>query len=124
MAAMTEVLRNDPGSFGLVTGVSMHMAGHAASLWSTTPGPAPHRSPAPEQDSVPVAAHPEGPARVATFSTTYGREGPESTALICDLPDGSRCCARLDEPVPDDVDLAGAEVTLVAGEKGSNTARR
>ena len=64
------------------------------------------------------------PGRVATFSTIYGREGPEWTALICDLPDGSRCYARLEEPSADDVDLAGEEVTLVAGEKGANTARR
>ncbi|MGA8723938.1 MAG: hypothetical protein WB565_02755 [Acidimicrobiales bacterium] len=123
MAAMTEVLRADPGAFGMVSGVSMHMAGHAASLWSTTPGPAPARETAATHDALPVTAHPEGPARVATFSTTYGREGPEWTALICDLPDGSRCYARLEEAVPDGIDLAGEEVTLVAGEKGANTAR-
>jgi acetyl-CoA C-acetyltransferase len=123
MAAMTDVLRADPGSFGLVSGVSMHMAGHAASLWSTTPGPAPRIEAGPSSAAVPVTAHPEGPAKVATFSTTYGREGPEWTALICDLRDGSRCYARLEEAVPDDVDLAGAEVTVVAGERGANTAR-
>ena len=123
MAAMTEVLRDDPGSLGLVTGVSMHMAGHAASLWSTTPGPAPAPQAAASPPAVPVTARPEGPARVSTFSTTYGREGPEWTALICDLPNGSRCYARLEEAVHDDVDLAGQQVTLAPGEKGANTAR-
>ncbi len=124
LAAMTDVLRGDPGSFGLVTGVSMHMAGHAASLWSTSPGLAPASQAAADHPEVPVTTHPEGTARVATFSTTYGREGPEWTALICDLPDGSRCYARLEEPVEEGVDLADEEVTLLAGEKGVNTARR
>jgi acetyl-CoA C-acetyltransferase len=124
LAAMTEVLRNDPGSFGMVTGVSMHMAEHTAALWSTTPGPPPAAGTAASSPALPVTAHPDGPARVATFSTTYGREGPEWTALICDLPDGSRCYARFEEPVAENVDVAGEEVTLVAGEKGANTARR
>jgi acetyl-CoA C-acetyltransferase len=123
VAAMTEVLRADPGSFGLVTGVSMHMAGHAASLWSTAPGAARVGAHVDPPAGVPVIASPEGRGRIATYSTTYGREGPEWTALICDLPDGSRCYARLAEPVGDAVDLAGAEVALAAGEKGANTAR-
>ena len=38
LAAMTERLRSDPGSFGLVSGVGMHMVKHAYGLWSTTPG--------------------------------------------------------------------------------------
>ena len=74
--------------------------------------------------AVPVTAGAEGPATVATFSTTYGREGPEWTALICDLPDGSRCYARLDEPVTADEDLLGGTVTLVAGARGVSTAHR
>ena len=54
------------------------------------PGPARVQGP-----TVPVTSGAEGPATVVTFSTTYGREGPEWTALICDLPDGSRAYARL-----------------------------
>ncbi len=124
LAAMTEVLRHDPGSFGLVTGVSMHMAGHAASLWSTTPGATSVARTTTTPPEVPVTTHPEGLARIATFSTTYGREGPDWTALICDLPDGSRCYARLEEAVPDGVELAGEQVSLATGEKGATTAGR
>jgi len=124
LAAMVETLRVDPGSHGLVTGVGMHMTSHAAALWSTTPPPTPPvATPAPDPGpTVPVTSGAEGPATVATFSTTYGREGPEWTALICDLPDGSRAYARLDEPAEDD--LAGVPVTLEAGKRGSSTAHR
>ena len=38
LAAMTETLRRDPGSYGLVSGVGMHMQKHAYGVWSTTPG--------------------------------------------------------------------------------------
>jgi acetyl-CoA C-acetyltransferase len=126
LAAMTETLRRDPGTHGLVTGVGMNMTSHAAALWSTTPPPdAPAPPTRPEvTDTVPVTAGAEGPAGVATFSTTFSREGPEWTALICDLPDGSRCYARLDEPAGADDDLVGATVTLEAGKRGVSTAHR
>ncbi|HEV8064998.1 MAG TPA: hypothetical protein VGP46_09210 [Acidimicrobiales bacterium] len=127
LAAMTERLRADPGAYGLVTGVGMHMTHHAASLWSTTPG-APAGAPAVRADEakgvVPVVRGAEGPATVATFSTMYNREGPEWSALICDLPDGSRSYARLEEPVADGNDVAGQPVTLVAGARGVSTAHR
>jgi hypothetical protein len=111
----------------------MHMTSHAATLWSTTPPPA---VPAPAQDrttdpdtdtdtdTVPVTVGAEGPATVATYSTTYGREGPEWTALICDLPDGTRTYARLDGPAGADDDLVDAAVTLEAGARGVVTAHR
>jgi len=127
LAAMTETLRREPGTYGLVTGVGMHMTSHAAALWSTTPPshvPTTEPGPGATVDTVPVTAGASGPATVATFSTTYSREGPDWTALICDLPDGSRCYARLDEPAPAEEDLAGAKVMLEAGKRGASTAHR
>jgi len=127
LVAMAEALRADPGARGLVTGVGMHMTSHAATLWSTAPPasvPAPGTGPATATDTVPVAVGAEGPATVATFSTTFDREGPEWTALICDLPDGSRTYARLDRPAGVDDDLVDAAVTLEAGARGVVTAHR
>lgn len=41
----------------------------------------------------------EGPAKVATYSVLHARAGqPEQATLVCDLPDGSRCYAVLDDP--------------------------
>jgi len=127
LVAMCETLRADPGGHGLVTGVGMHMTSHAATLWSATPPrhvPVPGPTPQAAADTVPVTAGAEGPATVATFSTTCGREGPEWTALICDLPDGSRTYARLDEPAGADEELVDAVVTLEAGARGVVTAHR
>jgi acetyl-CoA C-acetyltransferase len=124
LAAMAEVLRRDPGSAGLVSGIGMHMTSHSASLWSTRPGTYVPTAPAGALPSVPVTTEAEGPATVVTFSTTHSRQGPESTSLICELPDGSRSYARLDEPVPAEVDLIGHTVTLSPGERGATDAHR
>jgi acetyl-CoA C-acetyltransferase len=128
LAAMVEALRSDPGSFGLVSGVGMHMASHAAALLSTQPGPfAPDEGPGPDTaaaPTVPLADGATGPARIAAYSTVYSREGPEWTALICDLPDGSRSYARMQQAAPDDDDLSGQTVTLSPGKRGSTTAQR
>ena len=124
LAAMAETLRRDPFALGLVTGIGMHMEHHTASLWSTRPDGFWHAVAAPSKPpSVPVVSGFEGPATVATFSTTYGREGPQGTALICDLADGSRAYAQMPEP-PDDDDLCGATVHLTSGRRGAHTATR
>jgi acetyl-CoA C-acetyltransferase len=102
MAAMAEALRRDPGSFGVVSGVGMHMQKHAYGVWSTVPGvPAGSgNSPVPS-DAVAIAGAPEGRARVATYSVLHRRDGgPERALLVCDLPGGERCYANLDGGVP------------------------
>ena len=35
---MAETLRADPGSYGVTSGVGMHMQKHAYGVWSTDPG--------------------------------------------------------------------------------------
>jgi acetyl-CoA C-acetyltransferase len=122
LAAMTESLRADPGSFGLVSGIGMHMTSHAASLWSSRPGAYQPSEPAEPLPTLPVATDASGTATVVSFSTVYNRQGPEWTALICDLPDGSRTYARLEEPAPAEVDLAGLTVTVSPTDKGATTA--
>jgi len=124
LAAMAEALRQDPGATGLVSGIGMHMTSHSASLWSTRPGTYVPSEPGRELPTVPVTGEAEGRARVVTFSTVHSRQGPESTALICDLPDGSRSYARLDEPAPADLDLVDQAVILEPGAKGATIAHR
>jgi acetyl-CoA C-acetyltransferase len=126
IAAMAETLRADPGSYGLTSGVGMHMQKHVYGLWSTDPASATSTTstastaPAPQAVSAPTAIidSAEGAATVATYSVLHGRDGePQSALLICDLPDGSRCYARLDGG-PDalrsaeDSELIGQSVTL------------
>jgi acetyl-CoA C-acetyltransferase len=122
LAAMVETLRSDPDAYGLVTGIGMHMTSHAAALLSTRPGPVPTPAAAPELPTVPVVSPVDGPAVVQAWSTVYGRQGPEWTALIAERPDGSRCYARVEEPPDEDVDLSGRTVTVVTGENRITTA--
>ena len=139
IAAMGERLREDPGSFGLVSGVGMHMTKHAYALWSTEPpadlgflvgAGAGDAQPATDRDLevAPVVERASGRATVATYSVLHGGGGAaEWGALVCDLPDGSRCYGRLEEPeslasVERD-ELIGRPVTLETNEAGVNVAR-
>ena len=67
VATMAGVLRADPGSFGLVSGVGMHMTKHNAVVYSTEPGaglpaPVPARPDAwPEPATLPIADSWTGP---------------------------------------------------------------
>ncbi len=105
IATMTEVLRADPGSYGLVSGVGMHMTKHVYGVYSTDPGDLT----LPDRDGVQRrvdAAHPprpivdtiDGDATVAAYSVIHGRGGdPETGVLVCDVDDG-RGYARLLDP--------------------------
>ena len=120
LAAMTETLRGDPGSYGVVSGVGMHMQKHAYGVWSTAPGgaaadPAPYVA---AGEPVGIVASPEGDATIATYSVLHGRDGqPERALLVCDLPAGGRCYALLEGGAPalheaEAVELIGRPVAL------------
>jgi acetyl-CoA C-acetyltransferase len=129
IAAMVDTLRYDPGSFGLVSGVGMHMTKHTYAAYSTTP-PAERVVPG---DDAGVQARLDGnrmkairdratgPATVATYSVVHDRDGQASWGLvICDLPQGDRCYAKvLDRDLLADLeveDWVGRSVHLVAGD--------
>jgi acetyl-CoA C-acetyltransferase len=105
IAAMVDTLRLDPGSAGLVTGVGMHLTKHGAGVYSTEPGPVAPPDLAALQAGL-DAAHPplaitdtaSGRATVVTYSVIHGRDGAAETGLaVCDLPDGTRTYARVDD---------------------------
>jgi len=123
LVAMTETLRADPGAYGLVSGVGMHMQKHVYGLWSTTPGELPvaassGASGAAEPEPVGIVTSPEGTATVATYSVLHGRDAaPSSALLVCDLPGGGRCYAALDADAgawdrAETEELIGRTVTL------------
>ena len=123
IATMADVLRRDPGSYGLVSGVGMHMTKHVYGLYSTEPGPvAP-----PEQGRVQAAVDAEGKrairdvydgaATVAAYSVVHGRDGePEWGVVVCDVPEGDRAYGKVLDPdmlasIERD-ELVGRKVTL------------
>ncbi|GMU79768.1 MAG: acetyl-CoA acetyltransferase [Acidimicrobiia bacterium] len=142
ITTMVDVLRADPGSYGLVSGVGMHMTKHVFGLYSTDPGPVRP----PEQASVQsgldaqpvpaIRAEHAGEATVAAYSVAHGRDGaPEWGVAVCDLADGARTYARLDDPdllvSAEEEELVGRRLRLVpepvelaiGGEATRNVAR-
>jgi acetyl-CoA C-acetyltransferase len=137
LAAMAETLRADPGSYGVTSGVGMHMQKHAYGVWSTEPGAGPPSIPVPAPPAAAASAasaasaptsiveSPDGPAAVATYSVLHGRDGgPESAVLVCDLPGGGRCYAKLDGGLAEAEadELIGRTVSLTPAD-GVNLAR-
>lgn len=101
IATMVDVLRSDPGSAGLVTGVGMHMTKHVFGVYSTTPGP----PSIPDSEAVQsrlddggrraIVDTYAGDARVVAYSVVHGRDGaPEWGLLVVELADGSRTYAK------------------------------
>ena len=123
IATMADVLRRDPGSYGLVSGVGMHMTKHVYGLYSSEPGPvAP-----PEQGLVQAVVDAggkrdirnvyDGAATVAAYSVVHGRDGePEWGVVICDVPEGDRAYGKvLDADMLASIErdeLVGRKVTL------------
>ena len=105
IAGMADVLRADPGSFGVVSGVGMHMTKHVYGVYSTEPG---QHSP-PEQERVqrdvdsqhparPIAPEYDGEATVVTYSVVHGSDGePEWGVVVCDVDGDARTYGRLED---------------------------
>lgn len=164
LAALAERLRAEPGSFGLASGVGMHMTKHAYGLWSSDPGsvspPDPEvltRELAADLEVLPITDTVGGPgagsrarrrsagargggghgggghggggteATVASYTVLHDRDGsPAWGLLVCDLPDSSRCYARLEDPdalaLSESEELVGRRARLTAGDRGLNLA--
>jgi acetyl-CoA C-acetyltransferase len=107
-AAVVALLRVQPEELGLVTTVSGMLSKPGLAVWSTSPPGPPSLmadlagSPAVDTPSRPVAPpdSPGGPARVASFTVTYDEDDPlrpVRTAIVADLPDGTRTAATCDD---------------------------
>lgn len=98
LATMVGVLRDDPGSVGLVTANGGIIQKHAFGVYSTTP-PAEGFRYARPQDEIDAATELrtlvdpyEGPAEVETWTVMYERDGSFAGAHAALLtPDGDRC---------------------------------
>lgn len=130
VATLVDRLREAPRDHGMVSGVGMHMTNHVYAIYSATPGPvslpdlvsAQRRADAPARRTIRAAA--TGPAEVATCSVVHGREGPTFAVAVCDLPDGTRCYARSEDPgllvEMERDEWVGRSIVLEGGGQGVN----
>jgi acetyl-CoA C-acetyltransferase len=96
IARMAEVLRDDPGARGLVTGNGGFLTKHAFCVYSTEPPARPfaHEDLQGQVDALPkrgVAQEHEGAVAIEAYSVMYGDHGaPEIGHAALRLPDGRR----------------------------------
>lgn len=128
IAAMVDVLRDDTGSVGLVSGVGMHMTKHCFGVYSTTPGGVSLPGAMPTQPVVPITDAYSGNATVASYTVAHGRDGaPEWGLVIGDIADGSRVYGKVEDIAllheMEQREFVGETVELVASENGVNLCR-
>jgi acetyl-CoA C-acetyltransferase len=130
VATMVQKLREDPSALGMLSGVGMHMTHHVFALYSAQPGAVQPPDPVAVQARVDAAPRRRirntatGSARVAAYSVVHGRGGPEWGVAVCDLPEGDRCYARLDDlqlmQDAKETEWVGRDVKLVDAGNGVN----
>jgi len=135
IATMTGVLRSDPGSLGLLSGIGMYMTKHVFGIYSTDPSPGGAVHPPDEPavrarltDRVTVRRRYTGPATVAGYSVAHDRGGGASWGVaVCDTGDGSRAYARIEDPgllaAFEREEWVGRRVTVTAGDRGADLVR-
>jgi acetyl-CoA C-acetyltransferase len=107
LATLVEVLRADPGSVGLVTGVGMHMTKHAFGLYSTAPPPEGRVVPPDAAgvqarlDAAPrvtIAERHAGEATVASYTVAHRRDGAAEWGLVlANVAPGVRAYGRVED---------------------------
>ena len=106
IATMMNVLRDNPGKFGLLNGNGWFVTKHSLGIYSTTPVSGTWQREAPEsyqqaileQQRPPFTETPHGQASIETYTVLHGREGVERALVIGRLDDGTRFVAE----TPDD----------------------
>lgn len=132
VATMVRKLRENPSDTGMVSGVGMHMTNHIFAVYSAQPGALAPAPADPASVQARAAATPRrairdtasGPARIAAYSVMHSRQGPEWGLAVCDLPEGDRCYARVEDrqliQSMEDTEWVGRDVDLVDAGKGVN----
>ncbi len=130
VATMVQKLREDPSALGMVSGVGMHMTNHAFAIYSAEPRAVEPPDEAAVQARVQASPRRDirnaatGSARVAAYSVVHDREGPRSGLAVCDLPEGDRCYARVDDLAlmreMEETEWVGQEVRLIDAGNGIN----
>ena len=128
IATMMDVLRNNPGKFGLLNANGWFITKHSLGIYSTKPveGDWRREPPADYQQAILDEIHPaftespNGSATIETYTVLHGREGVERALVIGLLEDGTRFIAETpgDEKTllqMMDREMLGASGTVTSG---------
>ncbi|MEE4361982.1 MAG: acetyl-CoA acetyltransferase [Pseudomonadales bacterium] len=119
IASMVDVLRAQPGAYGLVTANGGYLTKHSAGVYSTRRSPVPstgnlpwlREDPAVYQAEIDRTPHPpldetpRGPARIETYTVVFGREATPELGIVVGRTDAG---ARFVAHVPSDASLLEA----------------
>ncbi|MFT4614854.1 MAG: acetyl-CoA C-acetyltransferase [Bacteroidia bacterium] len=130
IATMMDVLRSNPGKFGLLNANGWFVTKHSLGIYSTTPldgdwqreAPADYQQAILDEEHAPFTQTPNGSASVETYTVVHGRAGVERGLVIGLLADGTRFLAET--PSDEDTlrqmmaqDMQGARGTVTSGEE-------
>ncbi len=130
VATMVQKLREDSSALGMVSGVGMHMTNHVFAVYSAEPGVVVLPDEGAVQARVDASPRREirntatGAASVAAYSVVHDRKGPAWGLAVCDLPEGDRCYARVEDrdllKEMEETEWVGRDVKLVDAGGGVN----
>jgi acetyl-CoA C-acetyltransferase len=131
IATMLDVLRDDPGSVGMVTGVGMHMTKHVFGLYSTVPPPRGRvrpPTPIPAMPTTTIVDRHTGPATIASYTVAHGRDGRADWGLvIADISETTRAYGRVEDrdllKSMEEEEWVGRDVDLESSPGGVNLVR-
>ena len=124
IAVMMQRLRDDPGSYGLVTANGWYLTKQSTGVYSTRPlkGPFEREDPKVIQDQIDALPHPvvieepQGVATIETFTVVHGREGYMMGIVVGRDSEGRRFVANTPT---DAATLSNLEATEAVGRKGT-----
>ena len=102
IATMMDVLRSNPGKFGLLNANGWFVTKHSLGIYSTTPlsggwereAPADYQQVILDEEHAPFTQAPDGNGRIETYTVLHGRAGVERALVIGLLDDGTRFIAE------------------------------
>ncbi|MBP6876810.1 MAG: acetyl-CoA acetyltransferase [Phenylobacterium sp.] len=124
IAVMMQRLRDDPGSYGLVTANGWFLTKQSTGVYSTTPpkGPFERQDPKVIQAQIDALPHPtvieepNGAATIETYTVVHGREGYMMGIVVGRDSEGRRFVANTPT---DEATLAGLEAKEAVGRTGT-----
>ncbi|HEX5378921.1 MAG TPA: acetyl-CoA acetyltransferase, partial [Phenylobacterium sp.] len=124
IAVMMQRLRDDPGSYGLVTANGWFLTKQSTGVYSTTPpkGPFDRQDPKVIQAQIDALPHPavietpSGAATIETYTVVHGREGYMMGIVVGRDSEGRRFIANTPT---DEATLAGLEAKEAVGRTGT-----